>query len=154
MTIEGLLFPEEFNDFEKYEALRVTQAAGRPISMMGWAVGGGMAADLFGRVIILTIEDTQCGACSHWQEGRCRVPGLPGGSPHLPICQLELTRRWSPLRDVAKALNDFQCGICGLMFRLLFIYGERVPDRLIRTMFDAPVTVGDSIALSNPQGTK
>jgi len=48
------------------------------------------------------------------------------------------------LRDLALAVNDFQCGICGLMFRLLFLYGERVPDRLFRTLFDTPASVGDS----------
>lgn len=59
ITIDGLLFPEEFNDSEQFEALRVTQAAGKPVSMMGWALGEGMAAELFGRVVILTIEDDQ-----------------------------------------------------------------------------------------------
>lgn len=58
VTIEGLLFPHEFDDREHYEALRLTQAAKRPVTMMGWAAGG-VAAQIFGRVVILKIEDTQ-----------------------------------------------------------------------------------------------
>lgn len=59
IDIEGLLFPEEFNDREQYEALRATQAGRRPVSLLGWSIGSGTAAQLFGRVVILKIEDTQ-----------------------------------------------------------------------------------------------
>lgn len=59
ITIEGLLFPEEFGGGEAFEALRATQAAGKPVTMMGWAVGEGVSAEIFGRVVILTVEDEQ-----------------------------------------------------------------------------------------------
>ncbi len=59
VTIEGLLFPDEFNDREHYEALRATQAAKKPVALMGWALGTGVAAEVLGQVVILEIEDTQ-----------------------------------------------------------------------------------------------
>lgn len=59
VTIDGLLFPHEFDDREQYEKLRDTQAAKRPVTMVGWSVGSGTAAQVFGRVVILKIEDTQ-----------------------------------------------------------------------------------------------
>lgn len=59
VTISGLLFPDEFNDREEYEALRQTQAAGQPVVMTGWAVGTGTAAEVFGLVLILSVEDEQ-----------------------------------------------------------------------------------------------
>ncbi|GAA0599952.1 phage tail protein [Paenochrobactrum glaciei] len=59
MTISGLLFPEEFGGRDKYEAIRLTQAASQPVLMLGWAVGATMAANLFGRVVILSVSDTQ-----------------------------------------------------------------------------------------------
>lgn len=59
MTISGLLFPHEFDDREAFEALRATQAAAEPATLMGWVIGTGTAAQLFGRVVILKIDDTQ-----------------------------------------------------------------------------------------------
>ena len=59
ITISGLLFPEEFNDREEYEKLRQSQLAGKPLTFTGWAVGSGMSAEVFGRVSIKAIEDTQ-----------------------------------------------------------------------------------------------
>lgn len=59
MTIGGLLFPEEFNDRDAYEALRQTQMAKKPVAMMGWAAGPEAAAEVFAQVVILKIEDTQ-----------------------------------------------------------------------------------------------
>lgn len=59
LTITGLLFPDEMGGRAEYEAIRVTQAAARPILMLGWATGLSMAATLFGRVVILNVQDTQ-----------------------------------------------------------------------------------------------
>ncbi|MEN5279275.1 phage tail protein [Brucella sp. TWI432] len=59
MTISGLLFPDEVGGKAEFEAIRVTQAAAQPVTMMGWAIGMSMAANLFGRVVILNVQDTQ-----------------------------------------------------------------------------------------------
>ncbi|WP_273794364.1 phage tail protein [Brucella intermedia] len=59
LTITGLLFPDEMGGRAEYEAIRATQAAARPILMLGWATGLSMAATLFGRVVILNVQDTQ-----------------------------------------------------------------------------------------------
>lgn len=59
ITITGLLFPHEFNDREQFEAIRDTQAAKQPVTLIGWALGTGTAAQVFGRVVILKIEDSQ-----------------------------------------------------------------------------------------------
>ncbi len=59
LTITGLLFPDEMGGRAEYEAIRVTQAAANPVLMLGWATGLSMAATLFGRVVILNVQDTQ-----------------------------------------------------------------------------------------------
>lgn len=59
ITITGLLFPDEMGGRAEYEAIRVTQAAAKPVLMLGWATGLSMAASLFGRVVILNVQDTQ-----------------------------------------------------------------------------------------------
>ena len=59
ITITGLLFPDEMGGRDEYEAIRVTQAAAKPVLMLGWATGSSMAANLFGRVVILNVQDTQ-----------------------------------------------------------------------------------------------
>ncbi|PRA87910.1 phage tail protein [Ochrobactrum sp. MYb29] len=59
ISISGLLFPDEMGGREEYEAIRATQAAAQPVLMLGWATALSMAASLFGRVVILNIQDTQ-----------------------------------------------------------------------------------------------
>ncbi|MEN5297866.1 phage tail protein [Brucella sp. TWI559] len=59
VTISGLLYPDEVGGRAEYEAIRTTQAAARPVLMLGWATGLSMAASLFGRVVILSVQDTQ-----------------------------------------------------------------------------------------------
>lgn len=87
MTISGLLFPEEFNDRAEYEALRKTQSAGRPVSLTGWAVGTGVAADIFGLVYIQSIDDTQSSISASGQGRRVEYSlelvgaGDAGGKP-------------------------------------------------------------------------
>lgn len=58
LTISGLLFPDEMGGRAEYEAIRVTQAAAQPVLMLGWATGLS-AASVFGRVVILSVKDTQ-----------------------------------------------------------------------------------------------
>jgi len=58
VTISGLLFPEEFGGRGEFEALRATQAAALPVMMVGWAAAG-TAGRVFGKVVILSISDTQ-----------------------------------------------------------------------------------------------
>lgn len=59
ITISGLLYPDEVGGRSEYEAIRVTQAAAQPVTMMGWAIGLSTAASVFGRVVILSVGDTQ-----------------------------------------------------------------------------------------------
>lgn len=56
-TINGLIFPEEFGGRARYEVIRVEQAAGRPVMMMGLASATRVRS--FGQVVILSVSDTQ-----------------------------------------------------------------------------------------------
>lgn len=58
VTISGLLFPEEFGGRMEFEAIRATQAAATPVMMVGWATAGA-AGRVFGKVVILSVTDTQ-----------------------------------------------------------------------------------------------
>ncbi len=85
IEISGLLFPDEFNDREQFEALRATQRGKRPVTLMGWAVGSG-AAEVFGRVVILKVDDTQ--SRINWRGAGRRIeysvslaPFTGGGKP-------------------------------------------------------------------------
>lgn len=69
ITIDGLLFPEEFQDRAAFEAIRLTQRQGKPVTLMGWAVGSG-AAEVFGQVVILSIDDTQSNIARNGQGKR------------------------------------------------------------------------------------
>ena len=59
ITISGLLFPEELGGRAELEAVRATQAAAQPVLMIGWAGLTGLAATVYGMVLILTVRDTQ-----------------------------------------------------------------------------------------------
>ncbi|WP_273792368.1 phage tail protein [Brucella anthropi] len=59
IEISGLLYPDEFGGRSAFEAIRVTQAAALPMLMLGWAIGTTTIASLFGRVVILSVRDTQ-----------------------------------------------------------------------------------------------
>lgn len=52
--ISGLYFDHEWGGHADYLALKATQAAGEPVELMGWAAGG-IAAELFGTVVILEV---------------------------------------------------------------------------------------------------
>lgn len=59
ITISGLLYPDELGGRDEFEAIRVTQAAAMPVMMLGWAGETGLAARVFGRVVILKVRDSQ-----------------------------------------------------------------------------------------------
>lgn len=85
IEISGLLFPDEFNDREQFEALRLTQRGKRPVTLLGWAVGSG-AAQVFARVVILKVEDTQSrinrkGAGRRIEYSVTLAPMVGGGKP-------------------------------------------------------------------------
>ena len=52
--IEGLYFDQEWGGHDEYLALKATQAAGEPVELLGWSVGG-LAAEVFGSVVILEV---------------------------------------------------------------------------------------------------
>ena len=52
--IEGLYYDAEFGGHAEYLALKATQAAGKPVELIGWAAGG-VAASLFGTVVLLEV---------------------------------------------------------------------------------------------------
>jgi phage protein U len=55
-TIDGLLFPKELGGKDEYDAMRVTQARGQAVMMIGLAASIGTS---FGRVMIENVSDTQ-----------------------------------------------------------------------------------------------
>jgi len=57
MKIEGLIFDQEFGGFDQYLALKATQKAGRPVSLLGWGQGAAYAMVL-GPVCILKVSAT------------------------------------------------------------------------------------------------
>lgn len=57
LKIEGLIFNEEFGGFSQYMALKKTQAAGRPVPLLGWGEAGAYAMVL-GPVCILKVSAT------------------------------------------------------------------------------------------------
>ena len=59
ITISGLLYPEELGGRQELEAVRLTQRAARPVIMMGWSSLITTAALVYGRVVILNVEDEQ-----------------------------------------------------------------------------------------------
>lgn len=65
IVISGLLFPDELGGREEFEAIRLTQKAAKPILMMGWSSAVKTAAQLFGRVVILRVGDTQSAIGRH-----------------------------------------------------------------------------------------
>lgn len=79
VTISGLLFPEEMGGRAEYEAIRATQAAKRPVTMVGWSTE--TAARVFGRVVILRVSDTQS-FISRAGQGR-RIEYEIDVAPHL-----------------------------------------------------------------------
>ena len=52
--IEGLYYDAEFGGHAEYLALKATQAAGKPVELIGWAAGS-FAASIFGTVVILEV---------------------------------------------------------------------------------------------------
>ncbi|WP_235912042.1 phage tail protein [Mesorhizobium xinjiangense] len=59
IRIYGLLYPDELGGREEFEAIRTTQAAARPVLMIGWSVSSSTKAKVFGRVVILRVSDRQ-----------------------------------------------------------------------------------------------
>jgi uncharacterized protein len=59
ITISGLLYPDELGGRAELEAVRITQRAAQPVIMMGWSAQLSTAALIYGRVVILTVDDTQ-----------------------------------------------------------------------------------------------
>lgn len=59
ITISGLLFPEELGGRAELEAVRATQSSGQPVLMLGWAGSSGLAATVYGMVVILSVSDSQ-----------------------------------------------------------------------------------------------
>lgn len=59
ITISGLLFPDEFGDRSDYEAVRTTQRAANPVMLIGWADASSTVATIYGRVVILFVDDEQ-----------------------------------------------------------------------------------------------
>ncbi len=59
ITISGLLYPDELGGRTEFEAIRATQKAAVPVTMMGWAAATGTAARIYGLVVILSVSDTQ-----------------------------------------------------------------------------------------------
>ncbi|MBA4783657.1 MAG: phage tail protein [Rhizobiales bacterium] len=57
MTISGLIFPEALGGRENYEAIRLTQGRGVAVSLVG--MGASQIARPFGKVVILSVSDTQ-----------------------------------------------------------------------------------------------
>ena len=57
MTISGLLFPEAIGGRADYEAIRATQGLGIPVTLVG--MGSSASARPFGKVVILSVSDTQ-----------------------------------------------------------------------------------------------
>lgn len=57
ISIEGLYFDHEWGGHADYMALKATQAAGQPVELIGWAAGG-LAASVFGTVVILEVGAT------------------------------------------------------------------------------------------------
>lgn len=56
ISIDGLLFPKELGGKDEYDAMRVTQARGQAVMMVGLSASVGRS---FGRVLIEGISDTQ-----------------------------------------------------------------------------------------------
>ncbi|TCR70534.1 phage tail protein [Bosea sp. BK604] len=52
--IEGVYYDQEWGGHAEYLALKATQAAGRPVELLGWSAGG-FAASVFGTVVILEV---------------------------------------------------------------------------------------------------
>lgn len=59
IRISGLLYPDEFGGRQEFEAIRATQAAAQPVLMIGWSIAVATAAQVFGRVVILSVRDRQ-----------------------------------------------------------------------------------------------
>lgn len=59
ITISGLLYPEELGGREELKAIKLTAKAAQPIIMMGWSSLLTSAAEVFGRVVILSVDDSQ-----------------------------------------------------------------------------------------------
>jgi len=86
ITISGLLYVGELGGRAEFEAVRATQQAAMPVTMMGWAAATGMAANIFGRVVILSVRDSQTLFDSAGQGRKLAydidvVPFLDGGKP-------------------------------------------------------------------------
>jgi uncharacterized protein len=54
MSIEGLIFNEQFGGYAQYLAIKAVQASGEPVDMLGWGAGAGYALVL-GPVCILKV---------------------------------------------------------------------------------------------------
>ncbi len=55
MTIEGLIFNQEFGGYSEYLALKGTQRAGVPLPLIGWGSGSSFA-QMFGQVVVLEVS--------------------------------------------------------------------------------------------------
>lgn len=56
LTLEGLIFEDEWQGWADYKALKATQALGEPLPLISW--GGDGFSDVFGTVIILDVGST------------------------------------------------------------------------------------------------
>lgn len=59
ITISGLLYPDELGGRAEFAAIRATQQRAQPVTLMGWSQEDAVAADIWGKVVILTVRDTQ-----------------------------------------------------------------------------------------------
>ena len=59
IRISGLLYPDELGGRAEYEAIRATQRAAEPVTMMGWSYADTSRAEVWGQVVILSVSDTQ-----------------------------------------------------------------------------------------------
>ncbi len=57
MTIEGLIFNQEFGGYGDYLALKETQRLGQPVDMIGWGAAAAFAG-VFGAVCIVKVGAT------------------------------------------------------------------------------------------------
>lgn len=58
ITITGILYPDEIGGRNELAALRATQRAKRPVSMVGWSEDGTAKGQMLGQVLILSIKTT------------------------------------------------------------------------------------------------
>jgi phage protein U len=87
IEISGTLYPHELGGRDELEAVRATQAAARPVVMLGWDSAGGFRARVFGRVVILSVRDRQT-AIDGYGLGRrlaYQIEVAPAGGDGRPV---------------------------------------------------------------------